>query len=174
MTDDELKKLRALAGAATPGPWIAQPDNDAGPARVGSLATDEWFVSVDRHNGGKEYRDGWIERWVPKENANATAAFIAVARTAVPALLDEVERLRATCEGLRVEVERWETRWSLDMGEAAHDRDAYRAMLCDVIASAEPNRRDHPTMFAAWARARELLKNGPPPIATDTEDDDAR
>lgn len=43
------------------------------------------------------------------------------------------------------------------------ERDAYRAMVCDLLASAVPNQRDHPTMTKQWARARELLKNGPSP-----------
>lgn len=42
------------------------------------------------------------------------------------------------------------------------ERDVYRAMLCDVIASAHPYPKEHPTMTKQWARARELLKNGPP------------
>lgn len=42
------------------------------------------------------------------------------------------------------------------------ERDAYRAMVCDLLASASPSERDHPSMSRQWARARELLKNGPP------------
>jgi hypothetical protein len=41
------------------------------------------------------------------------------------------------------------------------ERDTYRSMLCDVIASAHPHPDEHPTMTKAWERARELLKNGP-------------
>jgi hypothetical protein len=41
------------------------------------------------------------------------------------------------------------------------DRDAYRAMVCDLLASASPHPTEHPTMTKQWARARELLKNGP-------------
>jgi hypothetical protein len=42
-----------------------------------------------------------------------------------------------------------------------HERDAYRAMLCDLLASAHPHPTEHPTMTKQWGRARELLKNGP-------------
>lgn len=49
------------------------------------------------------------------------------------------------------------------------ERDAYRSMLRDVLASAYPNERDHPAMSKAWKAARELLKNGPQPTAIDPE-----
>lgn len=41
------------------------------------------------------------------------------------------------------------------------ERDAYRAMICDLLASAYPHPVEHPTMTKQWNRARELLKNGP-------------
>jgi hypothetical protein len=41
------------------------------------------------------------------------------------------------------------------------ERDAYRAMVADLLASAYPHPIEHPTMTKQWARARELLKNGP-------------
>jgi hypothetical protein len=41
------------------------------------------------------------------------------------------------------------------------ERDAYRAMVCDLLASAYPHPTEHPTMTAAWAKARALLKHGP-------------
>jgi hypothetical protein len=44
---------------------------------------------------------------------------------------------------------------------AISDRDAYRAMVCDLLASAHPHPTEHPTMTRQWNRARELLKNGP-------------
>lgn len=41
------------------------------------------------------------------------------------------------------------------------DRDAYRAMICDLLASAVPHPVEHPTMTTQWNRARKLLKDGP-------------
>ena len=49
------------------------------------------------------------------------------------------------------------------------ERDAYRAMLCDLLASAHPHPVEHPTMTKQWARARELLKNGPDRTAAEME-----
>ncbi len=40
-------------------------------------------------------------------------------------------------------------------------RDAYRAMICDLLASASPHPTEHPTMTKQWDRARKLLKDGP-------------
>ena len=42
------------------------------------------------------------------------------------------------------------------------ERDAYRAMICDLLASAHPHPTEHPTMTKQWERARALLKDGPP------------
>lgn len=41
------------------------------------------------------------------------------------------------------------------------ERDAYRSMLCDLMAAAHPSERDPPAVSTVRARARELLKDGP-------------
>ena len=77
MKPERIKQLRELCEKATPGPWEQCKD-------------DPWCVWV--MNGDKDGFNllaecGWIDNdW--------NAAFIAAARTAVPELLDEVERLR--------------------------------------------------------------------------------
>jgi len=65
MTDEEITRLRTLCDAATPGPWM----------RVGLFVLDDqcWWLDTRGDN----------------------TAFITAAREAVPALLDEVEKLRA-------------------------------------------------------------------------------
>ncbi len=74
MTKDELDRLDALANAATGGPWeVGDPYN----SRTVSL------VAV--YGLGMEVADTQTER---------DAAFIAAARSAVPALVAEVKRLR--------------------------------------------------------------------------------
>lgn len=47
------------------------------------------------------------------------------------------------------------------IAELTSERDAYRAMVCDLVASASPHPVEHPTMSKQWGRARELLKNSP-------------
>lgn len=59
----------------------------------------------------------------------------------------------------RIDVSQIDTR-ELD---AEHERDVYHAMVADLLASAHPHPVEHPTMMKQWTRARELLKNGPPP-----------
>lgn len=91
-----LAALRALADAATPGPWSVYQTMHAEPKVVDS--TGNWPsgevapVSLSPENYGR-----------------ANAAFIAAARGAVPALLDEVERL-----GIAIEREH---SWAVDYRE---------------------------------------------------------
>lgn len=47
------------------------------------------------------------------------------------------------------------------IAELTAERDAYRAMICDLLASAVPHPVEHPTMTKQWARAKKLLKEGP-------------
>ncbi len=75
MTDDELDAIEARANAATPGPWL--PSLDTWPPRRldGSPRLSEITHSLGMFPGDM--------------------AFIAAARTDVPALIAEIRRLRA-------------------------------------------------------------------------------
>jgi len=73
MTPADEARWRELANAATEGPWREAKIDDRGRAPIWTASGD--FVSI-----------------------YANAAFIAAAREAVPALLDEVARLRAEIE----------------------------------------------------------------------------
>jgi hypothetical protein len=77
----DLDTLEALANAATPGPWYYM---TSGPCLVVSRATPPPRGAVL-----------WAPRW---DARNSDLAFIAVARTALPALIAEVRRLRAVEE----------------------------------------------------------------------------
>lgn len=81
MTDQEIRRLREMANAALGGPW-----------GVGQRAPGEWEVvlPIDHASIAGVPVAGVYGTLKRKE----TAAFIAAARTAVPALLDELERLR--------------------------------------------------------------------------------
>ena len=77
MTQQELDALKALADSATPGPWE-------------EVATSgEWWIT-----GPDIFQDA-VMRIDDAELSQVDAAFIAAARAAVPALIAEVERLRA-------------------------------------------------------------------------------
>ena len=91
MTQQELDALKALADAATPGPWLPSHNVDA-------PSDGNWEPDNPEREGRGEgptltglYRD--VKAW-----AEADAAFIAAAREAVPALLAEVQRLRVENE----------------------------------------------------------------------------
>ena len=77
MTSEELAAIKALADAATPGPWVweegEEPDSMSGAVGGRIIRTDMGYYGPEA----------------------ADRAFIAAGRTAVPALLAEVERLRA-------------------------------------------------------------------------------
>lgn len=79
LTDDRKTELRALCDAATPGPWewshLLNPN--------GLLSGDCEVIAI------------LPEHTCSLEMLEADAAFIAASRTAVPEILDEVERLQS-------------------------------------------------------------------------------
>lgn len=86
VTREQLASWRAVERAATPGPW------EAGPAynNAGCPTSD---FSIPGHNQSATV-----------ELLAVDAAFAVMARTAVPALLEEVSRLRAEVADLRTAV----------------------------------------------------------------------
>jgi hypothetical protein len=93
--DDRTARLagvRERLAKATPGGWVVQ-SGALCPrgALVGSLATDEWFVVVEPHAGGRQYADGWVEPFVPQAQAEADAALIANAPADLAFLLALVD-----------------------------------------------------------------------------------
>ena len=88
----DLAAVRALANAATPGPWevpganvfrVVAPSATHTNRRQGLSPPYPWLVVADMGDPDGNARD---------------ARFIAQSRTLVPALCDEVERLRRLCE----------------------------------------------------------------------------
>lgn len=94
MTDAELARLQALADAATPGPWMHQ--WSANPL------TGDGFGEVLRVWGGPRAPvvggDGSQEYGGVFEEEDGD--LIAASRMAIPALIDEVRRLRAALEAI--------------------------------------------------------------------------
>lgn len=89
ITPDERAEWRALADAATPGPWEASIDD----------LTDEINVVHDQ-----EYRAWVAHTGMPGgPYAQESAEFIAAARTAVPRLLDALDTADAEVARLREE-----------------------------------------------------------------------
>lgn len=94
MSDHELAAIKVRAEAATPGPWDVEPDDGGadwhGFATKASIRTAGWSDGA-----------GWCKYGFDA----ADATFIAHARTDVPALLAEVERLRGAANWLLEQVE---------------------------------------------------------------------
>jgi len=85
MTVEELQQLRRLCDAATPGPWRAR--------------TSDYYGHVDVRVRDPEYLNstGWVSAFgesLDKASVNANVEFMTAARERMPALLDEIARLR--------------------------------------------------------------------------------
>lgn len=85
MAADELAAIKARCDAATPGPWVAaECAINAGPATIGCL---------------------WDKCEEDYDNAPANADFCAAARTDIPRLVAEVERLQRELAAAKEAVE---------------------------------------------------------------------
>lgn len=88
MTPEQLAEIKARAAAATPGPWEyienrfnVEDDNGDHIGSIRAIEARMWIAAVDDVH--------------PPEEAEGNALFIAHARTDIPMLIDEIERLRA-------------------------------------------------------------------------------
>ena len=133
MDRDERARLRALCEAATPGPWDAIYDEDA----------DEWMVRTGHADVAVLTWQQAIDALGLSPMTMRTAAFIAASRTAIPALLDDSERLDAA------ERERDEARAEVARLRAAITR------LREVLATAPEGGTP---WVVAMARARKVLE----------------
>ena len=88
----DIKKLREICEKASPGPWKAVASRTA--VGVCYRIFPESWGKVPDHGGICAYDDCTSLNPHPKGEQAANAQFIAAARTALPELLDEVERLR--------------------------------------------------------------------------------
>ena len=86
LTNAKLAEWKALADAATPGPWIEYERETHGEHYVVWIGTDSGDIA--------KLCDCVKVRGEVDGAVKADAEFIAAAREAVPVLIDEVERLR--------------------------------------------------------------------------------
>lgn len=94
MTQEQLNEIKARVQMARPGPWVFR----EGTSVKGSIVGNGWHVDLIGDN---------YEAW-------ASVDFIAHSRTDIPALIAEVERLRAAIISWIKEEEDWQaevTRW---------------------------------------------------------------
>ena len=96
MTVEQLAAIEVRVSSATPGPWFTDDRNDGeiwageenpGCAKAGDIHVADVFPVADlmEYYHASEVNDPWL----------ANANFIAHAREDIPALLAEVDRLRA-------------------------------------------------------------------------------
>jgi hypothetical protein len=92
-----LEEIKARCEAATGGPWIIHPQRGCAEGDLGIFTRPETGYGLGVIWGSlAEYED----------NAENNAEFIAHAREDVPALVDEVERLRSQLDALWDRTER--------------------------------------------------------------------
>lgn len=141
LTDEELTKARQLADAASPGPWTIVP----GGAIYGSVCPVIFGVLVGD--------DPEPVTYVCTDDSN----FITASRTLVPALLDEIDRLRAEVKALRARE------------LSAEERDLVVEVCHDLINRAMRDERDQREELRGYretddrrkeAAIRKLLANG--------------
>jgi hypothetical protein len=100
-TPAERAALRALAEAATPGPWLAV--TGSGPKR-----RKQQYAVIGKADLRGQGAAGAIAVFAGlNEHRADDADFCVAARTAVPALLDEIERLRDGMESLVNDLRRY-------------------------------------------------------------------
>lgn len=99
MTEERLAEIRGREKAATQGPWKAGKDDFT--KNIIQAAKDRGTIIVQRRDDHNMFWNSYI----PIEQTFADADFIAHAREDIPALLDEVERLRAENEVLEKALE---------------------------------------------------------------------
>jgi len=113
ISPEEIKEIRKLVDAVTRGPWQScNGDNFAGSCIEGIHYQNRVDVIVD---------DGLYDQHKVGVRKREDAIFIAAARTLVPRLLDEVERLQGHAKGL-----------GAAMDVAVQERDHFKVLLDDL------------------------------------------
>jgi hypothetical protein len=97
----DVQRLRELCEKAEPGPWTVVTHD--GRKNIG---IDSAEVSAMDHGGvvANLHITAWKQ---DKRDARPSAAFIAAARTAIPACLDEIEDLRVLLKAAPLHHARW-------------------------------------------------------------------
>ena len=109
MTREEIAAARALADAATPGPWKSNCRSVNNPNGDPSWPEDDFLqFHVGTDGGGDIDIEGLVEGpkpvdWGRGEVYGRDAAFIAASRTIVPKLCDIAEKHGAMVESLTLE-----------------------------------------------------------------------
>jgi hypothetical protein len=133
LSEQQLAEIRARAEAATEGPWARADFGHAGEQEPSSTVV---------HTGTFDWNDlnspdgtsavAWMAAW--DSQADDNAAFIAAARSDVPALLAEVNRLRAERDAY---ADRVDTLTSVAKGNKRHVQEMYGDLIATQARGAE-------------------------------------
>jgi len=100
VTPEQIAEWKRLADAATEGPW--EGDGFRFISAMGAVDTysgSVWASIIEVYN--IERNDSFGRNWSSSGTAAANAAFIVASRSAVPALITEIERLTAERDALK-------------------------------------------------------------------------
>jgi len=149
VTEKEIKELRELCERATPGPWSVP---DAGYYGRFGLC---WSIK-----GPKPAQTP------AQTNERDNANFIARARTALPALLDEVAYYREREDYFQRVLKisdggQYRADWEAPLQQLIVDRDSLRALMRELVEWMERSGIESSEFSAGydlWRRAREAVK----------------
>jgi hypothetical protein len=164
LTDEELKAIREREAGATPGPWKWRPTAESDPTIDHPYFTD-WRLC-----GNPEA----LRVFAADCGTIQDAAFIASARSDIPALLDAIEATQRECavqyvkgwndgeadaERLRVELESEHRRAEAALGALRELRDAAKEALDDMTVSEDGTGGEWwPETEAKWDAALEAAE----------------
>lgn len=139
LTTQQLDEIRAVTDAATPGPWLVETH---APTLARLVVSEDRTLVIDF---------GYVGNRTQKD-----AAFVAAARTVVPALLADNQHLRQQLENARAEAIA-EYRAQFTMTEARGIARSHRAAVLrdaekEIAAAIDRNRAEHPDSEPMIAR----------------------
>lgn len=147
-TERQRQEWRALEQAATPGEWFVE-------YRDASFYDGEQFINAVVTTGTDDIAGTGAE-----EQCHADAAFIAAARTAVPALLADVDALTAKVARLMaagLDMQEQRDGWQEEAGNARLERDKAREIADLHIADSRRMARERDALAAELERVRAQL-----------------
>ena len=133
VTDAEAAEWAALADAATEGPWVVDQDGSIGAPMAGLVCGEDGHPRPDCSECGTRVCHTSVMPGEPD------AAFIATARTAVPRLLADRERLTGEVAQLREDLSRLASEWERELTSDHRPASALEAELDPAEFRTKPN-----------------------------------
>ena len=133
VSDAEAAQWAALADAATEGPWVVDQDGSIGAPMAGLVCGEDGHPRPDCSECGTRVCHTSVMPGEPD------AAFIATARTAVPRLLADRERLTGEVAQLREDLSRLASEWERELTSDHRPASALEAELDPAEFRTKPN-----------------------------------